>query len=115
MAPVLSFLRRAPRVAEPEPDGRPFAFAVHDEPRGWMVTAYGADGRRLGRPLKAMSSAGRETLLRSLDGATEAELELMAAAWVRACRHAMTNAAVLTSFLDTASAIQSRGDTTASG
>lgn len=100
----MTVLRRAPRMAEPT--GRALGFLVEDEPRGWTLTACGADGRRLGRPLKGMSSAGGGTLLRSLHGATDAELERLAVAWVQACRQGVTNQAVLTSFLDAVTAIR---------
>jgi hypothetical protein len=80
MGRVMSFLRRPPRLAGLDPDGRAFGFIAWEEPRGWTVSAYGADGRRLGRLLKGMSGAGQATLLRSLDGATDAELEQLAAA-----------------------------------
>lgn len=115
MGRMTSFLRRSPRGAEVELDGRAFAFVAHDEPRGWTVTAYDGEGRRLGRPLKGMSSAGRATLVRSLDGATDAQLEQLADVWVQTCRQSMTNAAVLTSFADAAGAIRGDGEAASPG
>jgi hypothetical protein len=104
----LSFLRRPSRFVVDEPDGRPFGLDMRDEPRGWMVTAYDADGRRLGRSLRGMSSAGCDTLRRVLDSADDADLARLADVWVQACRHQMTNAQVLARLCDAADELRAR-------
>ena len=104
MSPLPRFLsRRPPLVAPPELIGQPFGIAVGSEPSGWTVTAYGADGRRLGRPLKGLSDPTVATLNATVEQVPDgAAREQLAQTWVRACRAGVTNADVLTTFTDAA-------------
>jgi len=101
--------RRPPRiVAIPAGDepGPAFGVTALAEPIGWTVTAYGPDGRRLGRPLKGLSDPVYSTLVKTIDGVSgPAERERLADAWVEACRVGVTNAEVLTGFSDAALAL----------
>jgi hypothetical protein len=102
-------LRRPPLVAPRELIGQPgltFGVTMESEPAGWTVTAYGPDGRRLGRPLKSLSDSVQATLTATVDQLQDsAERERLAAAWVEACRTSVTNAEVLTEFSDAATRI----------
>ena len=106
--PKLLF-RRPPLVAAPELIDQPglaFGIAVGSEPAGWTVTAYGSDGRRLGRPLKGMSDPATTTLTATVDRIRDsADRERLATAWVQACRAGVTNADVLIGFSDAAAQI----------
>jgi hypothetical protein len=102
--------RRAPLVAPAGLIGQPgltFGFTTESERQGWTVTAYGADGRRLGRPLKGLSESAKTTLTdppaRSADAS---DLQRLADAWSDACKHGLTNADVLTAFADAAALMQ---------
>jgi hypothetical protein len=103
--------RRPPLVAPRELIGQPgltFGVTMQSEPAGWTVTAYGPDGRRLGRPLKSLSDSVQTTLAATIDRVQgSAERERLAAAWVEACRSSVTNAEVLTGFSDAATEIAS--------
>jgi hypothetical protein len=107
VSPLPRFLsRRPPLIAPPELIGQPFGIAVGSEPAGWTVTAYGADGRRLGRSLKGLSDPAATTLSATVDKVPEgAARERLAAAWVDACRAGVTNADVLIEFTDAAARI----------
>ncbi len=84
--------------------GLTFGFATQSEPEGWTVTAYGADGRRLGRSLKGLSDGAQATLTRPpAQAQSTSELRRLADAWREACRHGTTNADVLTAFADAVS------------
>ncbi len=89
--------------------GRPglaFGIAVGSERAGWTVTAYGADGRRLGRPLKGLSDPAATTLTATVEAIADgADRSRLATAWVDACRTSVTNAEVLTGFTDAAARI----------
>ena len=99
-------LRRPPVVAPPESLGLAFGFATQQEIEGWTVNAHGADGRRLGRPLKGLSSSALATLTRPATAAGSAsELGRLGNAWTQACRQSATNAEVLTAFADAAALI----------
>jgi hypothetical protein len=104
--------RRPPLVAPPELIGRAgltFGFAAEPEPEGWTVSAYGADGRRLGRPLKGLSESAQATLTRpAAEAADASDLQQLADAWTNACRHSTTNADVLTAFADAAALMRDR-------
>jgi hypothetical protein len=99
-------LRRPPIVAPAELVGQAeltFGFATVSEPEGWMVSAYGPDGRRLGRPLKGLSESAQVTLIRMLSLASSpSDLQRLSDAWTTACREGHTNADVLTAFSDAA-------------
>jgi hypothetical protein len=101
--------RRPPIVAPPELIDQPglaFGITVGSEPAGWTVTAFGADGRRLGRPLKSLSDSAANTLTAAVDGIEDAGGRIrLADAWVQACRTGVTNADVLTGFADAAARI----------
>ena len=110
MSPLPRFLsRRPPLVAPPELIDQPgltFGISVGSEPAGWTVTAFGADGRRLGRPLKGLSDPATTTLTATVDRIRDgADRERLAAAWVQACRAGVTNADVLIGFSDSAAQI----------
>jgi hypothetical protein len=98
--------RRPPLVASPDLVTRgdlTFGFATQSEVEGWTVTAYGADGRQLGRPLKGLSQSAQLTLTRPpTEAANASELQRLADAWTHACKHSSTNADVLTAFADAA-------------
>lgn len=101
-------LRRPPLVAPPELIGRPFGFVAESDAEGWTVMAHGADGRRLGRPLKGLSDPALTSLqARSERASTDAHLRALANAWVRSCRASVTNAQVLTAFGDAADEAES--------
>ncbi len=99
-------LRQPPLVAPAElmaEGGLTFGFVAAPELMGWTVTAYGPDGRRLGRPLKGLSDAARLTLTGAVaPTASRPELERLAGVWTRACAESHTNAEVLTGFADAA-------------
>jgi hypothetical protein len=103
--------RRPPIVAPPELIDQPglaFGITVGSEPAGWTVTAFGADGRRLGRPLKSLSDSAASTLTTSVDAVSDTSARVrLADAWVQACRTGVTNADVLTDFADAAARIAS--------
>jgi hypothetical protein len=98
--------RRPPFVAPADLIGQPghtFGFTTQPEFQGWTVTAFGADGRRLGRPLKGLSESAAATLTRPPDQTANAsDLQRLADAWSYACKHGVTNADVLTAFADAA-------------
>ncbi len=108
--------RRPPLVAPPEVIGQPghaFGVTVSSEPAGWTVTAYGSDGRRLGRPLKGLSEAAQARLAATVDEVSPGPgRERLAAAWVQACRGGVTNADVLLGFSDAATQIAGDGTAT---
>jgi hypothetical protein len=107
--PSRLLFRRPPVIAPPELIDQPglaFGIAVGSEPAGWTVTAYGSDGRRLGRPLKGLSDPATTTLTASVERIRErAGRERLATAWVQACRAGATNADVLIGFSDAAAEI----------
>jgi hypothetical protein len=110
VSPLPRFLsRRPPLVAPPELLNQPglaFGIRVGSEPAGWTVTAYGTDGRRLGRPLKGLSDPATTTLSATVDRIRDsADRQRLAAAWVQACRAGVTNADVLIGFSDAAAEI----------
>ena len=107
VSPLPRFLsRRPPLVAPPELIGQPFGIAVGSEPAGWTVTAYGTDGRRLGRPLKGLSDPAVATLNATVDQIHDRPArEQLAKSWVQACRASVTNADVLIEFSDAAAEI----------
>jgi hypothetical protein len=105
--------RRPPIIAPPElvtsPDLQ-FGLDVRAERAGWTVAAYGPDGRRIGRPLKGLSQGVQETLTAAVDRIQDpADRRRLAAAWVGACREAVTNAEVLTGFTDAAARLAAKG------
>jgi hypothetical protein len=110
-------LRQPPLVAPAglrEQPGLTFGFTTESEPGCWTVTAYGSDGRQLGRPLKALSDAAQTTLRHPASQTTDAsELQRLADAWTDACKHGSTNADVLTDFADAAALISQRDAGTA--
>jgi hypothetical protein len=101
--------RRPPLVASPALAGQTdlaFGFDVRSELTGWTVTAYGADGRRLGRPLKGLSDPVQATLAATAERIEDPDdRRRLAAAWVAVCRESVTNADVLTGFTDAATRI----------
>jgi hypothetical protein len=101
--------RRPPLVAPPElvaGGGLTFGLDVRSEPAGWTVTAYGADGRRLGRPVKGLSEPVQATLAACVERVADpGGRRRLAAAWVAACRGSVTNADLLTGFTDAAARI----------
>jgi hypothetical protein len=110
VSPLPRFLsRRPPLVAPPELIDQPglsFGLTVGSEPAGWTVTAYGADGRRLGRPLKGLSDPATTTLTATVERIQDsAARDRLAAAWVQVCRDSVTNADVLIGFSDAAAQI----------
>ena len=83
--------------------GLTFGFTAQPEAAGWTVTAYGSDGRRLGRSLKGLSESAKATLTRSPDRAVStSDLQRLADAWADACKRGLTNADVLMAFADAA-------------
>jgi hypothetical protein len=101
-------LRRPPLVAPPELIGRTFGFVAQSDAEGWTVMAHGADGRRLGRPLKGLSDPAVTSLQARCDRASsDAHLQALADAWVRSCRASVTNAQVLMAFGDAADEAES--------
>jgi hypothetical protein len=111
VSPLPSFLsRRPPVVAPPELIGQPFGIVVGSEPAGWTVTAFGSDGRRLGRPLKGLSDGAVATLNATVDQVHDgAAREQLAGSWVQACRAGVTNADVLIDFTDAATGFAAAG------
>jgi hypothetical protein len=110
VSPLPRFLfRRPPIVAPPELIDQPglaFGIRVGSEAAGWTVTAYGSDGRRLGRPLKGLSDPATTTLTATVDRIRDsADRTRLATAWVDACRAGVTNADVLIGFSDAAAEI----------
>ena len=110
VSPLPRFLsRRPPIVAPPELIDQPglaFGIRVGSEPAGWTVTAYGSDGRRLGRPLKGMSDSATTALTATVERIEDTTgRERLATAWVQACRAGVTNADVLIGFSDAAAEI----------
>jgi hypothetical protein len=105
--------RRPPLVASPELVTRgdlTFGFTTEAELQGWTVTAYGSDGRRLGRPLKGLSQSAQATLTRpTTEAANASDLQQLADAWTFACKHSSTNADVLTAFADAAGLMRAGG------
>jgi hypothetical protein len=106
-------IRRPPLVASPDLVTRgdlTFGFTTESELEGWTVTAYGADGRRLGRPLKGLSQSAQVTLTRPpTEAANASDLQQLADAWTHACKHSSTNADVLTAFADAAGRMRDGG------
>ncbi len=104
VSPLPRFLsRRPPLIAPPELVGQPFGIAVGSEPAGWTVTAYGSDGRRIGRPLKGLSDPAVTTLNATVDQVQAGPArQQLAESWVQACRAGVTNADVLIDFTDAA-------------
>jgi hypothetical protein len=105
-------IRRRPLVASAELVSRgdlTFGFTAESELHGWTVTAYGADGRQLGRPLKGLSESAQVTLTRPpSEAADAADLQRLADAWTLACKRSSTNADVLTAFADAAGLMRDR-------
>jgi hypothetical protein len=105
--------RRPPLVAPPEVIGQPghaFGVTVSSEPAGWTLTAYGSDGRRLGRPLKGLSEPVLARLTATVDEVSPGPgRERLATAWMQACRGGVTNADVLLGFSDAATQIAGDG------
>lgn len=105
--------RRPPIIAPPELVASPdlqFGLDVRAERTGWTVAAYGPGGRRIGRPLKGLSEAVQETLTAAVDRIQDpSDRRRLAAAWVGACREAVTNAEVLIGFTDAAARIAGEG------
>jgi hypothetical protein len=110
VSPLPRFLSRRPPIVAPaeliDQPGLAFGISVGSEPAGWTVTAYGSDGRRLGRPLKGLSDSATTTLTATVERIRDrAGRERLATAWVHACRTGVTNADVLLGFSDSAAQI----------
>jgi hypothetical protein len=102
-------LTRTPPVVAPEElRGRTdlvFGFATRQDPEGWLVQAYGADGRRIGRPIMGVSSGALATMTAPVEQTTDpAELRRLADAWATACKRSSHNAELMRLFSASASA-----------